>query len=162
MEGERWTIQDDTAAEWALTKIRERNAERDRIVSTCQAMAREYEAKARDEQEKAQRDNSYLEFALREYFETVPHKATKTQESYRLPGGALKLKQQAPELERDDAVLMEAYPEFVLTTRRLQWAELKKTRVEIAGEAAIDRETGEIIGAITVIPRDPEFIVEVK
>lgn len=161
MEAERWMIADDRDAEWALTKIRERNAERDRIVSTCQAMAREYEAKARDEQEKAQMANSYLEFALREYFGKVPHKATKTQESYRLPGGTLKLKQQAPELKRDDTALMEAYPEFVLTTRRLQWAELKK-RLEITGEAAIDRETGEIIGAITVIPREPEFIVEVK
>lgn len=158
---EAWAITDDNAAEWALAKIRENNAERDRLIAVCNNQIDFYITKKTDYVHKCDTDNAFLESALHAYFETVPHKATKTQESYKLPSGTLKLKTPAPEWKHDDEKLMAAYPDFVENTPKLKWGDLKKRLTDVGNGAVIDPETGEVVQGVVIEARDPQFVVEV-
>ena len=173
MENEResgeakFAITDDRSAEWALRKIREIYAERDRLVELCNLEIEAYNEKIEAFDKKADSDATYLKLLLAEYFATVPHKATKTQESYRLPSGTLRLKRPAPEDRRDEALLMHAFPEFVENRPSFQWAEFKKTlRIEEENgkKIVVCAEDGQVVPetALQLIERAPEFVVEVK
>jgi len=99
------------------------------------------------------------------YFDTVPHKATKTQESYKLPSGVLKIKAQQPEYIHDDAALLAWAQEqkldgLVKIEPALKWAELKD-RLTFNGEIAVYTETGEIVPGVKIVERAPVFKVEV-
>jgi hypothetical protein len=101
---------------------------------------------------------------LAEYFATVPHKKTKTQESYKLPGGKLVLKTQNPEYKKDEATVIEwlkknDMAKYVKVEEKLDWAGLK----EVTGvfEGHIVTEDGEIVPGIDVVDREAKFVVEV-
>ena len=85
-----FVIDSDTKAEWALKKIAE--ARKD-----CAGWVAWYEEKIRQIKEQTEFDTANLEAMLAQYFDTVPHKKTKTQEIYALPGGKLILKKQNAE-----------------------------------------------------------------
>lgn len=155
---EAFVIDSDAKASWALQKIKEARADRDRWVEW-------YKAQIKKITEQTAFDTMNLERSLREYFETVPHKQTKTQESYTLPGGKLVLKNQNPEFVRDDKKVIEWLKanrpgEFVKVTETLDWDGLKKASVALDGKL-ID-ENGEEIPGVEVIDRDPAFTVELK
>jgi phage host-nuclease inhibitor protein Gam len=101
---------------------------------------------------------------LADYFESVPHKQTKTQESYTLPGGKLILKTQNPEYKRDDKTVIEWLKqnnggEFIKVTESLAWADLKAKTAVLNGK--LFSEDGEEIPGVEIIEREPKFIVEV-
>ena len=81
---EGYVIDTDAKAQRALDKIREARADRD-------AWVKWYEDKIKEITEQTDFNTMNLERMLAEYFATVPHKKTKTQESYSLPGGKLVL-----------------------------------------------------------------------
>lgn len=157
---EGFVIDNDTKAEWALRKIRERNAERDRIVETARQCAAEYEAVAREEERKAAKDNEYMEALLRRYFDIVEHGATKTQETYRLPTGRLKYKLPSQKMVPDTEALIESYPSYVKQEPKLQWGELKK-RFTITDNYVLDTETGELVTGVDIEDVPGAFSVEV-
>ena len=100
---------------------------------------------------------------LRNYFNTVPHKKTQTQEKYPLPSGKLVLKDQEPDYDRDDKAVIKFLKanggeKFVKVKEELDWSGLKKTLL-IAGETAAN-EDGIPIPGIKVIERDRIFTVE--
>lgn len=100
---------------------------------------------------------------LRNYFETVPHKKTATQEKYPLPSGKLVMKDQEPDYKRDDEAVIKFLKanggeKFVKVEEKLDWNGLKKT-LSILGETAAD-ENGKPIPGITVIERDRVFTIE--
>lgn len=113
--------------------------------------------------QQAEADKAYFMGLLESYFATVPHKTTKTQESYTLPGGKLIRKAQAPAYIRNDAQLLPWAKENALhkVTEVPDWASIKK-RVTVNGTTAVDTETGEIIPGITVEQRPPVFQVSLK
>ena len=98
-----FVIDSDVKAEWAVRKIRERRRECERIVALCNMQKAFYTDQAMKEQLQAERDNAYLMDLLAAYFETVPHRKTKTTESYRLAIGVLKRVQPSPEIRRDNS-----------------------------------------------------------
>lgn len=155
---ERWIIKDDKSAEWALKKIREAQEDTARWNTYYAAQMEAIERQNAD-------TVAYFTALLEAWFKTVPHKATKTQESYQLPGGKLVRKAQQPTYERDaDALLTWAkssFPEAVKVKEEASWEAIKKriTAVNGAGQA-IDRETGELIPGVKIIQRDPVFRVE--
>lgn len=155
---ERWSIKDDKSAEWALKKIREAQEDTARWNTYYAAQMEAIERQNAD-------TVAYFTALLEAWFKTVPHKATKTQESYQLPGGKLVRKAQQPTYERDaDALLTWAkssFPEAVKVKEEASWEAIKKriTAVNGAGQA-IDRETGELIPGVKIIQRDPVFRVE--
>lgn len=100
---------------------------------------------------------------LRNYFETVPHKKTATQEKYPLPSGKLVMKDQEPDYDRDDKTVIKFLKanggeKFVKVEEKLDWNGLKKT-LSILGETAAD-ENGKPIPGIKVIERDRTFTIE--
>ena len=100
---------------------------------------------------------------LEMYFDTLPHKKTKTQESYQLPSGKLVRKHRDPDYTRDDEEVLSWLHEnggekYIKTKESLDWAGLKKTLM-VMGETVVD-ENGEIIPCIKACERPDEFKVE--
>ena len=157
-ETEGFVIDSDAKAEWAMGKIREAREDRDRWVNW-------YKDQIKAITEQTDFDTMNLERMLFEYFSTVPHKVTKTQENYKLPGGKLVLKLQNPEYKRDDEKVIEwakkseGFEKFVKVKEELDWAGLKA--VTEAFGTTIITEDGEIVPGVEVVEREPKFVVEV-
>lgn len=151
-----FVVDSDDKAEWALHKIEQIRKEADKWKTF-------YADQARKAQEKAEADESYFLALLESYFAFVPHKSTKTQESYSLPSGKLVRKVQQPAYNRDDAQLLPWAKENALckVVESPDWANIKK-RCLINGEDVMDIETGEIIPGITVEQRPTLFTVSIK
>ena len=156
-EMEGFVIDTDAKAEWALCKIKEAREERDKWISW-------YKDKIDQITEQTDFDTMNLERMLMEYFAHVPHKKTKTQESYKLPGGKLVMKTQNPDYARDDKTVIAWLKannggQYVKTKEELDWAGLKDSTAVFEGH--IVTEDGEVIPGIEVFNRDPKFVVEV-
>jgi hypothetical protein len=157
---ERWIIKDDKSAEWALKKIREAQEDTARWNAYYAAQMETIERQNAD-------TVAYFTALLEAWFATVPHKTTKTQESYQLPSGKLVRKAQQPSYERDAEALLgwakTSFPEAVKVKEEASWTDIKNRIGKVMPDgSAVDKETGEIIDGVTVIERDPVFKVEIK
>lgn len=150
----------DVEAEIMIQDIRDIETERNRLVEDCTGMIERYQAIMKREIDRAAEKIARLEAALQCYFATREHKVTKTQETYRLPTGKLKLKLASQRMVPDTEALIAAFPAFVAHKPDLQWGELKK-RLDIIDGKAVDTETGEIVDGVSVETVPPKFIVEV-
>ena len=151
-------IDNDQKAEWALRKIAEARNDAQKWIDYYTRQIETIKAQTAE-------DTANLESMLYAYFQSVPHKKTKTQESYPLPGGTLVFKKQTPEFKREDDKVIEwlkksGGTQFVKVAESLDWAGLKKT-VTVLDENVVT-EDGEVVPGITVIEREPKFAVEVK
>ena len=162
MDEERFVIDNDEKAEWALKKIREEADEHDRLIALASAEA-ERIARRVEEIDKAYENNtSWLKHQLSLYFDTVPHKTTKTQEKYALLSGTLVRKKGGIEYKRDDAALLSWLNEsrldqFIKTKLDVDWKELKaRTSVSEDGMVIFD-ETGEIVDGVTAAQKPDTF-----
>lgn len=156
---DRFKVLDDKGAEWCLKKIREAKQE-------AQKWAEHYKAQMEKAQKEAESTVAYFEGLLFEYFSTVPHKQTKTQQSYTLPSGKLIVKKQQPKFETDDAVLVpwlkhNAMNDFVKVKESADWAALKKAVTVTDDGASVVDENGEIVPGVTVTIRPDLFQVDV-
>ena len=153
-------VDNDQKAEWCLQKIREAEAEKqkwnDYYTKQMQAVA-----------DREDRRIQYFEYQLNQYFRTVPHKETKTQQSYQLPSGKLVLKKQAPKFEHDDEKILDwlhensQAPETYIDFKEvLKWGDLKKVLI-VDGDRMVTAD-GEIIPGINVIERPDIFVVDAK
>lgn len=165
MERNEWTIADDGAAEWALEKIRDAEKERDRLLDLAELKICEIETKKQKIREQCDGETAFLRGKLAEYFATVPHKKTKTTESYTLLTGKLKLKRggavMKPDEERLTEYLFQNYPEYVNVVQKPAWGEYKK-RLTVTDAGVVDTATGEVVDCITVEQKPDDFIVEVQ
>ena len=151
-----FVIDTDDKANWAIRKIKEARADRDSWVKW-------YEDKIAEIKAQTDFNTMNLERMLADYFATLPHKKTKTQESYPLKDGKLILKTQNPEYKRDDKAVIAWLKEnngvqFIKTKEELDWAGLKAT-TGVVGNTVVN-EDGEIIPGIEVVEREAKFIVE--
>ena len=161
-QNQRWRIADDGCAAWALKEIKLEKDERDRIV----ALAEQEIARLKDQIERADRrydqNTSFLTSMLAEFFETVPHKKTKTgTESYRLLNGQLVKKPATIKLQPDDEKLVTwlraaGREDLIKVETKAMWGELKK-QIEMVGTVAMMPDTGEIIEGIDVVEVPPAF-----
>ncbi len=158
-EQERWEITDDSTAEWALKKITEAKTDTEKWAAYYAAQL-----------EKIRKANNgtveYMEAALRTYFDKVPHHVTKTMEKYALPSGELVLKAQEPEWQHNDEALLpwckqSGLTECVKIKESVSWSDLKK-RLAVSGDKVVDKETGEVVEAVTCTARPPKFTVTIK
>lgn len=157
-EHPEWEIMDDDGAEWAIRRIAE-----------AQSDTAKWEAHYKAQLEKiAQRNQETIDFMtakLHQYFDTVPHKMTKTQESYALPSAKLVFKAQQPAFSRSETELLpwvkQNAPELVKVAESTDWAALKK-RIVLNGGSIVDAETGEIIPGVIAEERPPVFQVSMK
>ena len=157
----------DAKAMWVCGKIKEKR-------DNCAYMVEWYEQQIRKITEQTDFETIGLETMLADYFKTVPHKKTKTQESYSFPGGKLILKKQQPEYKRDDKTAIEwlkanGGAQYVKQKEELAWADLKNESCGVIDGKVILREEvtedGEVlqiaVPGIEVIEREPKFVVEV-
>lgn len=154
-----FTVDNDQKAEWAARKIREARQD-------TQKWTEYYERQLSAIRRANEETEAYFAALLADYFETVPHKATKTQESYSLPSCKLVLKAQQPEFNRDEAVLCDyldkkGRDDLVRITRRADWAALKKTIKVMEDGTCVDAD-GEVVEGVQAFSRQPEFKVEMK
>ena len=153
-----FVVDNDEKAEWCLLKIKQ--AQEDKRKWKAQ-----YDAMYKSVEETADSTIAKMESLLMPYFEMVPHKVAKTQESYPLPSGKLVVKKQEPSFERNDDETIKWLKAnggegFVKVKEELDWAGLKKT-VAVVGDQVANQE-GEFIPGIKVVPREDIFKVEVK
>ena len=159
-EPQGFTVTDDSAAQWCMEKIRE--AEADRAMWKAH-----YEAQMEKVNKAADESIAYFTAKLEEYFANVPHKATKTQESYTLPGGKLIRKKQQPKFETDDEALVPWLEEnfmsqLVKVKKSADWAALKKVVSVTPDGEHVATDEGEIIPGVTVTQRPDVFKVEME
>jgi hypothetical protein len=162
---DNFVIDNDNSAEWALSVIKGEQADRDRLISICEQKIREYQEKIEQFKKQYESRTNYLKSQLNQYFQTVPHKATKTQETYKLPSGTLKLKHPGPEYQRDNDALLSwlesrNYTPYIEIKKTPKWAELKKLTA-IDGDKVVDRDTGEVIEGVKVVEKPPEFEIDI-
>lgn len=102
---------------------------------------------------------------IAEYFETVPHKTTKTKHSYRLLSGTLVKKIGGSTMKQDDDTLL-AYlkasgnEDMIQNTEKPKWGEFRK-RLEIVGGQIVDKTTGELVEGVQIIEKPDTFTVDV-
>ena len=159
-EHDGFHVTDDKAAEWCMQKIKE--AEADRAM-----WKKHYEAQMEKVNQAADSAVSYFTAKLQEYFATVPHKATKTQESYSLPGGKLIQKHQQPAYETDDDKLVpwlkqNFMGQLVKIKESADWAGLKNVVTVTPDGMHVATDDGEIVPGVTVTPRPDVFKVEME
>lgn len=160
-----WRITDDGCADWACRKIAEEKAELDRIRELADAQIQKIEEKVAAAERRFQNGTRFLTGKLAEYFETVPHKTTKTKASYRLLSGTLTRKFGSTTMKQDDEKLVQFLKdsgqlEFIKTEEKPRWGDFKK-RLEIIGGSVVDKETGEIVEAVQIIEKPDTFTVDV-
>ena len=156
VSGSEFIIDTDAKAAWAVARIAEKRARADEFVAW-------YEAKIKEIKEATEADCAFLSGSLERYFDSVPHKTTKTTESYSFPGDKLTRKKQQAEYKRDDAAVIDwlkknAGGQFVKVEEKLDWAALKDATGVFEG--TVVTADGEIVPGIEVIERPDKFVVE--
>ncbi len=154
-----FTVDNDKAAEWCINKIKELRAD---TVKWTNHYTAQLESVRRTNAE----SEAYFTGLLAQYFGTVPHKVSKTQESYQLPSAKLVFKQQEPEFDRDDAAICDwldtvGRDDLVQVKRSPKWADLKKI-ITITEDGTCVDENGEVIKGLSAAPRAPEFKLQIK
>lgn len=163
---EGFVITDDNLADWALRKIRDAEAERDRLISIAQNQMDEIKQRVKEVEDKCDRDTSFLKSCLAQYMDKVPHKSTKTQETYQLLTGKLVLKKPSQKMVvTDDNKLVnyleESYKGYVKVKYSPDWAGFKKI-LEIKDGDIINTETGEIINPEIIAIEDVPASFDIK
>ena len=144
-------IVDDNLADWAVVKIATEKSECYRLIKVCEYKISIFEEKIIKYREQFENKTGYLRGKLMEYFDSVPHKATKTQETYKLPSGTLKRKFEKQDYVHDDEVLTKwlktNMPELIV--EKPMWGEVKKL-LHISDGTVVVKDTGELVDAIFV------------
>lgn len=149
---EKFKVVDDKTADWAIRKIKEEAEEQDRLISLAESQIDDLENQINKIHTQYAYNTSYLKSLLAEYFATVKHKETKTQESYKLLSGSLVLKKPTTKIIKDDEKLVEYFKKnnlekYIKVSESPKWADFK-SQVKVVGKDVIDNETGEIIDGL--------------
>lgn len=162
---EKWRIKDDGSADWAIRKIADEKAEFERIKALADEQIARIIEKVDAAQKRYENGTAFLTSKLAEYFETVPHKETKTKHSYRLLSGTLVKKIGGTSMKQDSEKLLEylkasGNSDMIKLTEEPKWGEFKK-RLEIVNDKIIDTETGEIVEGVELVGKPDTFAVEI-
>ena len=145
--------------------IAEEKAELDRIKALGESQIEKIQQRLDAAQRRYENGTRFLTGKLAEYFETVPHKMTKTKHSYRLLSGTLVKKIGGSTMKQDDDTLL-AYlkasgnEDMIQNTEKPKWGEFKK-RLEIVGGQIVDKTTGELVEGVQIIEKPDTFTVDV-
>lgn len=156
-----FTIDNDKLAEWALKKIREEKEEFERIKALAEEVIAEANFKIEQAKKRYEANSSFLTSKLAEYFERVPKKATKTQETYRLLSGTLVRRFATVKPTPDKEKLAQwlktnGYTDYIKTIEEPKWGEFKKL-LNTEGNIPIIKDTGEIVEGVALVENPPEF-----
>ena len=164
-ENEKFEINSDRKAEWALLKIREEEKESERYIKTCEAMIEQYQDEIKKEKENLENKTSFFKTLLAQYFDTVQRKITKTQETYRLPSATLRLKYQQPDIKKDNDKLLSfvkdlKFNKFIEKKETIKWGEFKKELIQ--KDDKLMTKDGIIVDGIELIEKNYKFVIDFK
>ena len=151
---EEWHITDDSGAEWALQRIAEEQAEFERLKKLGEKQIEDIKNKVEAAQKSYENSTAYFNTKLFEYFQSVPHKKTKSGiEKYTLLSGTLTLKPPALKPTVDDEKLVEwlaanGYTDYIKTKQTAAWGDFKKS-LDFSSGVPIVKDTGEVVEGIT-------------
>lgn len=162
---EAFVVDNDKKAEYCIKKIKAAQAEHDRLMELAHAEYEELDKKVAEIDRKLESDTNYYKALLYGYFETVEHKETKTQESYKLLSGSLVYKKPSVSIVKPDEEKLLAYlrqadhMEYIETKESVRWGELKKT-LTLTDTGEIISEDGEVLDFIQTEEKAGEFNVK--
>ena len=164
---ESFSITDDKLADWALRTIREDEAERDRLISIAESQIDDLKQQVEELKTKYEKKSGFLKACLAQYMGRVPHKETKTQETYQLLSGKLVIKKASQKMVvPDDSRLVEylnkeGYKDHIKTKYSPDWAEFKKM-LKIQDGDVINTETGEVVNPDIIRIEDVPASFDIK
>lgn len=152
-------------ADWAIRKIAEERSEYNRLKDLADQQKAAIEEKVEAARRRMENGTAFLTSCLADFFNTVPHKTTKTTEKYRLLSGTLTLKKGTVKATVDDAKLVpwlreNGYGDLVKVEESAKWGELKKL-LAYTGEIATIQSTGEIVEGVTAYETPATFTVDI-
>lgn len=154
-----WEITDDGAAEWAMRQIANARSDTERW---AEHYANEL-AKIRRRNEAVE---AFMRTALERYFDTVPHKVTKTLDKYKLPMGELVRKHSKRVWRHDDAALLDwvrengLVHECVQIKESVSWSAIRSRLAESDDGTVYDVSTGVVCDAVHVEDVPSEFVLK--
>ena len=159
---EGFKVTDDGKADWCIEKIKEIEEEQDRLINLAKDKMSELKAKIDDLEHEKDVKTSYFKGLLREYMQTVETKSTKTQDTYKLLSGTLKIKRKAPTPIKDDKLLLEwlksnKMNNYITNVEKANWGEFKKELVQT--DKGYVTKDGEVVEGVTLKENDDVFEV---
>lgn len=169
VEEQRFTIDSDAKAEWAIRKIAEEEAECQRLCGVCQAEIDRYRERKENYEKRCEGRTANLRAMLLLYFGTVPVKESKTQQKYELPSGSLVMKKASHDFKANPErlrVWLEAnqMTDYLKVEVSPKWALVKKQLSADKDGSIVFTETGEIIptDCVAIEKKPARFEVKAK
>lgn len=164
-ENQRFRIQDDNQADWALRKIARARQDMKEAEETAAMEIEKINRWLDGQRDESLRTELFFTVLLQEYYEprfmTNPDKKT-----YKLPSGKVQRRTQQPLFDRDNEALLawlkqRGMTDYVEVKETPKWGELKQ-QVQVVGEHVVIKDgplKGEIIDGVEVVHRPPTFRV---
>ena len=164
-ENQRFRIQDDNQADWALRKIARARQDMKEAEETAAMEIEKINRWLDGQRDESLRTERFFTALLQEYYEprfmTNPDKKT-----YKLPSGKVQRRTQQPLFDRDNEALLawlkqREMTDYIEVKESPKWGELKQ-QVQVVGEHVVIKDgplKGEIIDGVEVVHRPPTFRV---
>ena len=164
-ENQRFRIQDDNQADWALRKIARARQDMKEAEETAAMEIEKINRWLDGQRDESLRTERFFTALLQEYYEprfmTNPDKKT-----YKLPSGKVQRRTQQPLFDRDNEALLawlkqRGMTDYVEVKETPKWGELKQ-QVQVVGEHVVIKDgplKGEIVDGVEVVHRPPTFRV---
>lgn len=164
-ENQRFRIQDDNQADWALRKIARARQDMKEAEETAAMEIEKINRWLDGQRDESLRIERFFTALLQEYYEprfmTNPDKKT-----YKLPSGKVQRRTQQPQFDRDNEALLawlkqRGMTDYIEVKETPKWGELKQ-QVQVVGEHVVIKDgplKGEIIDGVEVVHRPPIFRV---
>lgn len=164
-ENQRFRIQDDNQADWALRKIARARQDMKEAEETAAMEIEKINRWLDGQRDESLRTELFFTVLLQEYYEprfmTNPDKKT-----YKLPSGKVQRRTQQPQFDRDNEALLawlkqREMTDYIEVKETPKWGELKQ-QVQVVGEHVVIKDgplKGEIIDGVEVVHRPPTFRV---
>ena len=164
-ENQRFWIQDDNQADWALRKIARARQDLKEAEETAAMEIEKINRWLDGQRDESLRTELFFTVLLQEYYEprfmTNPDKKT-----YKLPSGKVQRRTQQPQFDRDNEALLawlkqREMTDYIEVKETPKWGELKQ-QVQVVGEHVVIKDgplKGEIIDGVEVVHRPPIFRV---
>lgn len=164
-EIEGYAIMNDNEADYALEQIAQAKEEYDRLTAIADEKISELKAKKDQLQESYDKKVAYYRFKLQQFFETVPHKETKTQESYKLLSGSLVKKKAAQKIVNNDENSLISWlksngeESYIKTEEKVSWGEFKKN-LSIVDGVVVNNLSGEVVDCVSIEETEESFDIK--
>ena len=164
-ENQRFRIQDDNQADWALRKIARARQDLKEAEETAAMEIEKINRWLDGQRDESLRTELFFTVLLQEYYEprfmTNPDKKT-----YKLPSGKVQRRTQQPQFDRDNEALLawlkqREMTDYIEVKETPKWGELKQ-QVQVVGEHVVIKDgplKGEIVDGVEVVHRPPTFRV---